>query len=611
LLVSAASFPILAGIYMASATAGLRHHRMLARAVVVVAIAAVGAVSILQLAPKPASAYRSEPVDTGAIARLTAPIVTDLRPTQSAVLQFSVPMDPSSVEQNLSVEPGTAVTLKWSDSGTSVSVIPKGSWEPATFYTITVGTGAHSRTGEPLPRPIRSVILTRPVPTATIAATKISQGSALTSTAFTITFSRAIDVGAVTEVFSIKPAVKGALVASTDATRADRFTFTPTKALKAGTTYVLTFSGPLADEDGLVVSPVPRLEIRTAAPITKVAPSATAGTVAAAVESPSADPTVSSDPTVEPDPTASADPTAAPAGTVAPTPTPRVERPQVVRFRPRDGWADVSTSQAVSVRFTKPMEHASTQASFKLSGYDMKKGSFSWWENDTVLVFEPDQPLANGKKYTLSIVPGAVSKDGQPIIIGKGKRAVTAVFTVARKPAAANDRPSGRPAEPPVAKPTNDAPWLDVEQFALKLLNCTRTGGRIQTDGTCDGYGSGKYSAYRPPLKLDSSISSGVARAYAKYQAVRHACNHFLDGDPGDRMARAGYRSPHWAENIGCRPTPTRQAVINSAIFFQDEQYASYRGHWINLKNPDYDRVGIGVWESGGWVLSVYNFYRP
>ncbi len=84
-----------------------------------------------------------------------------------------------------------------------------------------------------------------------------------------------------------------------------------------------------------------------------------------------------------------------------------------------------------------------------------------------------------------------------------------------------------------------------------------------------------------------------------------------LDGDPGDRMARAGFRSPHWAENIGCRSTSVRQAVLGSALFFQAEQYGGYRGHWISLKNPDYDRVGIGVWVSNGWVLSVYNFYRP
>jgi hypothetical protein len=613
-LVTAVALPILAGIYLATATAGLRRHPIVSRALVVMMIVAVGAVGVFQFAPKSASAYRSQPADMGALAQLAAPIVTDIRPTQAAVLAFSEPMDRASVEQVLTVEPGTAVSLRWSDTSTSVNVSPTGSWEPGTFYTITVGKGARSQAGQALARPVRSIILTRAVPTAAIVATKLSKGLAATSTAFTITFARPVDVEAVTAAFSIKPAVKGKLVAIPAGARAAKFTFTPTRALKAGAIYVITFSDPIADEDGLVVNPVPRLEVKTAAVATKASPAPAVSAVGATDVAGSAVPvaTATLEATAAPDPTHTARTTADPPVEATPSPAPKVERPQVVRFRPRDGWKDVSTSQAVSVRFTKPMDHASTQAAFKLSGYDMKKGAFSWWEGDTVLVFEPDKPLLNGRKYTLSIVPGAKSKDGQPIIIGKGKRAVTAVFTVAPKPNVPGvDKPAARPTEPPAAKPTDAAPWLDIEQFALKLLNCNRTGGRILTDGTCDGYGSGKFSPYREPLKLDTSISNRVARVYAKYQAVRHACNHFLDGDPGDRMARAGFTSPHWAENIGCRPTPTRQAVINSAIFFQNEQYASYRGHWINLKNADYDRVGIGVWTSDGWVLSVYNFYRP
>jgi hypothetical protein len=269
------------------------------------------------------------------------------------------------------------------------------------------------------------------------------------------------------------------------------------------------------------------------------------------------------------------------------------------------------------VRFTQAMDRASTQAAFKLSGYDMKKGGeFFWAEGDTVLVFEPAKPLSYSTAYTLTVGPGAKSKADVAITIPAGRKGIVSTFKVVAKPKplpVATLKPKAKPEEPPTrpVKPTNEAPWLDVEQYALKLLNCNRTGGKILSDGSCDGYGTGKYSPYRAPLKLDASISNRVARPYARYQALRRACNHFLDGDPGDRMARAGFRSPHWAENIGCRPVDVRQSVLGSALFFQAEQYAGYRGHWINLKNPDYDRVGIGVWVSNGWVLSVYNFYRP
>src|SRR6185503_4114828 len=44
--------------------------------------------------------------------------------------------------------------------------------------------------------------------------------------------------------------------------------------------------------------------------------------------------------------------------------------------------------------------------------------------------------------------------------------------------------------------PTDDATPARhgaAERLALRLLNCTRTGGKVRADGTCKGYGSGRY----------------------------------------------------------------------------------------------------------------------
>ena len=57
-----------------------------------------------------------------------------------------------------------------------------------------------------------------------------------------------------------------------------------------------------------------------------------------------------------------------------------------------------------------------------------------------------------------------------------------------------------------------DRPWYSTEQFYLGLVNCTRTGGWVLSDGTCRGYGSGRYSAYVKPLRISSSISDRVSR---------------------------------------------------------------------------------------------------
>ena len=106
--------------------------------------------------------------------------------------------------------------------------------------------------------------------------------------------------------------------------------------------------------------------------------------------------------------------------------------------------------------------------------------------------------------------------------------------------------------------------------------------------------------AYRKPLSLSSGISSKVARPYAKkLLAIGNDCSHFIGGDPGDRLRRAGYTNWTWAENIGCRSGNPYDAVLASHRFFQSEK-DSNGGHWRNIKNPDFSTVGIGVWKSGG-----------
>jgi uncharacterized protein YkwD len=148
--------------------------------------------------------------------------------------------------------------------------------------------------------------------------------------------------------------------------------------------------------------------------------------------------------------------------------------------------------------------------------------------------------------------------------------------------------------------------WGAVETYYLRLMNCTRTGGWVTSGGACSSPG-GRGVA---PLKLDSGISSRVARPYAKLLATRGICNHFIGGNPGNRLARAGYGSYRWAENLGCRSGNPTSAVLGSHLFFQSEK--SYRGgHYVNLMNSAYDRVGIGVWVSSGRVRLVVDFYHP
>jgi hypothetical protein len=149
--------------------------------------------------------------------------------------------------------------------------------------------------------------------------------------------------------------------------------------------------------------------------------------------------------------------------------------------------------------------------------------------------------------------------------------------------------------------------WFDAETFELKLINCTRTGGWVRTDGTCKGYGSGTYSKYVAPLKRTAGLSA-VSRRWAKHIAATNQCAH---GDPGARLKAAGYHASAWGENIGCGSYYTaRRVVLLSHLAFQNEK-STNGGHWRNIKNPAYKYVGIGVWKSSGRSRLVLDFYRP
>lgn len=153
-----------------------------------------------------------------------------------------------------------------------------------------------------------------------------------------------------------------------------------------------------------------------------------------------------------------------------------------------------------------------------------------------------------------------------------------------------------------------EAPWDHVEAYYLRLVNCTRTGGWVLKDGTCRGYGTGKYSKYVPPLKLSAGISS-VARSWARNLAINDRCTH---GDPAARLRRAGYTSYRWAENIGCRDgyASAMKAVLATHRFYQSEKTTN-GGHWRTIKNPAYKTIGIGVWRTSGRTRLVTDFYAP
>jgi hypothetical protein len=278
--------------------------------------------------------------------------------------------------------------------------------------------------------------------------------------------------------------------------------------------------------------------------------------------------------------------------------------PSVVRFRPRHQTKAVERGVLLSVRFTEPMQTRSTKAAFRAT-IDSKaiRGTVRFAEGRTVLVFRPARPLPYGKQVVMTVAGTARSEAG--IAIAK---TATAKFAVGRRPTP--DTTGGAPSTPPSSGGggggAGGGSWGAVEEYYLGLMNCTRTGGWVTSSGRCDSPGGRSVA----PLWIHSGISSEVARPYARLLATRGACDHFIGGSPGDRLRRAGYTSYIWAENLGCRSGNPYNAVLGSHRYFQSER-PYLGGHYVNLMNPDYDRVGIGVWVAHGNVRLVVDFYHP
>jgi Big-like domain-containing protein len=525
---------------------------------VVVAVVALLTIAAVNGAT-PISASRTTPTDPHAAARMAATVESDHGLDEPVVIDFSAPMDPAAVATAMKIQPVAAIRTAWSNGGRSLSIAPRGRWEPGQFYTITIADTAMDAAGTALAAPLRVIFFTRDRPAAQLTATRASGKAVHPETAVAIRFSEPVPISAVRKAFSVEPRVDGTLTTAAEPgeSGAAAFLWTPTAPLKPGRTYIFRLAGSVVDGDGATIAAPVRLEVTIAA------------------------------------------------------------QPKVVRSRPANAEAKIDRDQTISVRFSTPMDRRVTRAAVRVSGLDpLKEARITWLESGRVLVLDPAKDFAFGQKVTISVL--GVGRSAAGVALGDDPRAAVfqATFTVERKPVVkkAATRSAGsrvtKNKPPSSGTGTGGAPWLSVERYYLKLVNCTRTGGWVLADGSCKGYGSGSYSTYVKPLSLSSGISSKVSRPYAKKLAVGNDCSHFMGGDPGDRLRRAGYTSYRWAENIGCRSGDPYDAVLASHRFFQSEK-GTGGGHWRNIKDSRFSLIGIGVWKSEGRVRLVTDFYHP
>ena len=144
-------------------------------------------------------------------------------------------------------------------------------------------------------------------------------------------------------------------------------------------------------------------------------------------------------------------------------------------------------------------------------------------------------------------------------------------------------------------------------RYYLELMNCTRTGGWVTSTGECSSPGGRDVA----PLKLDAGISTKVRRPYAKQLAVERRLQPLHRRQPGRPPAAGGLHELPLGREPRL-PLGRRHAPPSSARTSSSRPRSSYNGgHYVNLMNPKYDRVGIGVWVSGGRVRLVDRLLPP
>lgn len=459
-------------------------------------------------------------------------------------LSFAAPMDQASVARSVRVVPATAVVLSWDTTGAVLTIRPTTAWAPATYHTITIAAGVLDAAGEPSTRALRAAFLTRPAVSGALSASTAAPlapggtpGTATGTTLIRLAFDG--PVRPATIAVRIEPAVPGSLSWDPTATEAaPAWLFVPDSPLLPGATYVVSLAPGALDADGAPIAAAP-LELRTAAV------------------------------------------------------------PKVVRFRPRNGWTDVSRTQTLSVRFTEAMDRAATEAAWSATvGETVLSGTFAWAERDTVLIFTPSAAFGYGQTVVLAVGAGARSAAGLALAAS-----ASATFTTVKQ--ASSGSGSGSGGSGSGGGSVGSGTWGAVEGYYLRLLNCTRTGGWVTSGGECSSPGGGSVA----PIILHSGISDRVARPYAKLLATKGICSHSADGTARSRMERAGFDGD-FRENLGCRSGDPYSAVLGSHLYFQSEKPCSGYCHYNNIMDPKMRYVGIGVWVYAGRVRLVCDFWE-
>jgi uncharacterized protein YkwD len=532
--------------------ARLQQHRAITRvSLATLALAVALGVSLQDAAagPNPANAQPSS--------ILPDSVGTGILTTHPVTLTFDEAMDSASVDANLGLLPKVATRSQWSDDGTRLTLWPSARWLTDTRYLVAVSGAARKADGSPLGGTQQVAFTTQTAPTvADFQVHLLSPKETMPEQANT-QLSRAIPYQEDVFGLGFDPLIDAAEDTADDVSAATGIRISFSTAMdradvEARFSVLPRVRGSFSWHDNqLVYTPRDRLEPGTRYAVSLVGAHDQLGNPL--------------------------------AGDVSFSFTTRVDA-ELIRFSPDRHERNVVARQIV-IRFSQPMNTRRTHQAMRVvdvASGDRIGGKADWNRARTELRYEFNRQLPRGRTIEVSLSKTARDQDGNRV-------SVSWTFETKAPKSSLATASATESAPAPVSGPAAPS---DLQEFALWQINQARAQHGL------------------PPMRLDAAISrvaSGHAWDQINYGYFSHTGR---DGSRvSDRLRRAGISFSWSGENMCYYNGLGLRAMLEWChSTFMSEPYPGFANHIGNILSGHFTRLGIGIAQSGGKVIIVWDF---
>lgn len=303
----------------------------------------------------------------------------ELSGAEPLTITFDQAMDRASVETAMSFDPALEGAFSWQDDRT-LMFSPTEEWPRAAQYRVTIGTGAVATNGLPLEEAYRFEARTIGALAVTVVTPEVGAEGVAADARIVVTFNRPVVPLVSTAQQTDLPSplvIAPPLAGKGEWLNTSIYAFTPSEALRGGTTYTVTVPAGLEAVTGARLEEAFRWSFRTLPP-------------------------------------------------------------QILDISPGPMEQGVLLDRQVRITFSQPMDKASTEAAFLLLGLGQQvPGSFHWSDDATQMTFTPASLLAMETIYTIHVSPEARSAGGEATL----DRGQSTTFSTVPYPGIANTYP--------------------------------------------------------------------------------------------------------------------------------------------------------------------------